>query len=228
MFRKLWRLVFDGLLTVLPLAVTVYALWWIGSSAEGLLGPRIVQVLDWVAPEGRTGADIYVPGMGVAAGFVVLIVVGILARLWIAQRLLALSDRIFARIPLAKTIYSSVKDLLSVFSQQRKSFSNVAFLKIPGTPWKILGLVTREDFPDIPQVEDDQVSIYLPMSYQLGGFTFIVPKEYLETVDMTVEEAMRFAMTAAVSAEKAPAVKGHDAGHGGQGSAGGDEDVKTA
>lgn len=212
MLRKFWRLVFEGVLTVLPLAVTVYALWWVGSSAEGLLGPRIKQVLGWVVPEGKTGADIYVPGMGVAAGFVVLIVVGILARLWIAQRLLALGDRIFARIPLAKTIYSSVKDLLSVFSRQGKSFSNVAFLKVPGTPWKILGMVTREDFSDIPQIEDGNVSIYLPMSYQLGGFTFMVPKEDLETVDMTVEEAMRFAMTAAVSAEKAPVAGGHDTG----------------
>lgn len=210
MFRKLWRLVFDGLLTVLPLAVTVYALWWLGSSAEGLLGPRIKQVLGWAAPEGKTGADLYIPGMGVAAGFVVLVVVGILARLWIAQKLLAVGDRIFARIPLAKTIYGSVKDLLSVFSQQRKSFSNVAFLKIPGTSYKILGMVTREDFPDIPQVDEGQVSIYLPMSYQIGGFTFMVPRESLETVDMTIEEAMRFAMTAAVSAEKAPVVKGHE------------------
>ena len=186
MFRKIWRTILDGILTVLPLAVTVYALWWLGSSAEGLLGNWIKHILGWAAPEGKTGADLYVPGMGVAAGFVVLIVVGILARLWIAQKLLAVSDRIFARIPLAKTIYGSVKDLLSVFSQQRKSFSNVAFLKIPGTPYKILGMVTREDFSDVPQVAGDQVSIYLPMSYQIGGFTFMVPKSHLETVDIII------------------------------------------
>ena len=194
MGKKLGRLVFDGLLTVLPLAVTLYAVWWLGTSAESVLGPPIKKGL------AAAKLDWYIPGMGVVAGLVLLVIVGIFARLWIARKIISMGERMLKKIPLAKTIYSSVKDLLSVFSGQKKAFSTVAFLKIPGTPYRVLGMVTREEFEDIPQVPEGHVSLYVPMGYQLGGFTFMVPRDALEPVDMSVEEAMRFAMTAGVSA----------------------------
>lgn len=194
MGKKLGRLIFDGLLTVLPLAVTLYAVWWLGTSAESILGPPIKKGL------AAAKLDWYIPGMGVVVGLVLLVVVGIFARLWIARKIISMGERILKKIPLAKTIYSSVKDLLSVFSGQKKAFSTVAFLKIPGTQYRVLGMVTREEFEDIPEVPKGHVSLYVPMGYQLGGFTFMVPRDTLEPVDMTVEEAMRFAMTAGVSA----------------------------
>lgn len=226
MWKRIGRMIFQGLVTVLPLAVTLYALWWLASGAEGLFDGPMKAALEkigahWYAPAGGW----YVPGMGVAAGLAVLIVIGVLARLWITRKLLALSDRFFDRIPLAKTIYGSVKDLLSVFSSQKRSFANVAFVRIPGTPMKILGMVTREDFSDLPQVGPGHVSVYVPMSYQIGGFTVIVPKDNLEKVDMSVEDALRFAMTAAVSGERSdddrPAGAGQEQDTEGPGKTGG-------
>ncbi|MHC4714169.1 MAG: DUF502 domain-containing protein [Planctomycetota bacterium] len=208
MFKKLGRLAFEGLATVLPLAVTLYALWWAGSTAERWFRPPIEAAVNYALPvdepveEGAEKETNYVPGMGFVAGIVILVAVGITARLWIAQKLLSVGDNLLKRIPLAKTVYGSVKDLLSVFSGKKKSFTNVAFLKIPGTAMKVLGMVTRDDFSDFPEVPEGYVSIYLPMSYQIGGFTFLVPTDCLETVDMTVEDALRFAMTAAVSSEE--------------------------
>ena len=210
MLKRFGRLVLEGLAAILPLAVTLYALWWLGAKAESALGAPIRWTLRQLAErlDSPGIARWYVPGMGVVAGFVLLLAVGILARLWITRRLLALGERIMARIPLAKTIYGSVKDLLSVFAGHKKSFSTVAFVTLPGTPFKVLGLVTREDFHDMPQVGDDRVSVYFPMSYQIGGYTMLVPKETIEKVDMTIEEAMRFAMTAGVSVqERSPAAR---------------------
>ncbi len=68
---------------------------------------------------------------------------------------------------------------------------------------RLMGLVTRESFDDLPEgIGDDQtVAVYLPMSYQLGGFTIMVPKDKIHPVDMTVDRAMQFLLTAGVSAE---------------------------
>ena len=190
MLRRLGRAVFDGLATVLPLAVTIYALWWLGSRAEKLFDGPIERVV---------GEEIYFPGLGVIAGFILLIVVGILARLWIARKLVGLGERVLERVPLAKTIYGGVKDMLGLFSTQERSFGGTGFVKLPGSEQKMLGLVTREDFSDFPQIPDHLVAVYLPKSYQIGGFTVLVPRDQVEDADMTVEEAMRFAMTAAAS-----------------------------
>jgi uncharacterized membrane protein len=198
MLKKLGRFFFEGLAAVLPLAVTVYALWWLGAKAEGVFDSPIKWLL---GVEGASDKR-YIPGMGVAAGFVLLFVVGVLMRLWITRAILGLGESILEKIPLAKTIYGSVKDLMSMFKGKKKSFSTVAFVTMPGIPHKVLGLVTREDFSDMPQVGSELVAVYVPMSYQIGGFTFMVPRDNLEPVDMSAEDAMRFAMTAGVSSDK--------------------------
>ena len=77
---------------------------------------------------------------------------------------------------------------------------------IAGTDTRLIGLVTREDFENLPSGIDDKnsesMAVYLPMSYQMGGFTVFVPKKNVTPVDMSIEEAMRFALTAAVSVKK--------------------------
>lgn len=198
MGKKVGKVVLQGLAAVLPLAVTIYALWWLVSSAESVLGPPILGLLKQFGK-----GDWYIRGMGVVAGLVVVAVIGILAQLWIARELLALGDRIIERIPLAKTVYGAVKDLLGLFSGSKTAFSKVVLVTLPGTSMKLLGMVTKEDFNDMPQAGRDAVGVYLPMSYQIGGFTVMVPRDSIERVDMTAEEAMRFAMTAGVSGESA-------------------------
>ena len=68
----------------------------------------------------------------------------------------------------------------------------------------LLGFVTRSSFDDAPAIPggDDRVAVYLPMSYQIGGFTVMVPRSSIADVDMSVEECLRFAMTAGVAENK--------------------------
>ena len=59
--------------------------------------------------------------------------------------------------------------------------------------------MTREDFSEFPDIGEEKLAVYFPMSYQLGGFTVIVPKSSARELKMTVEEALRFCVTAGVS-----------------------------
>ena len=66
---------------------------------------------------------------------------------------------------------------------------------------RVMGLVTRENFSDLPQGIGDEgsVSVYLPMSYQLGGFTVFIPRAKLQLIDMPPKDAIRFTLTAGIT-----------------------------
>jgi uncharacterized membrane protein len=76
----------------------------------------------------------------------------------------------------------------------------------PGTSWKLLGFVTRAEFTDLPQGVGtaSEVAVYLPMSYQVGGYTVILPREAIRPVEMSREEAMKFILTAGLKTAAAP------------------------
>jgi len=202
MLRKLGKLLAQGLVTVLPLIVTIYVLFWLGRKAEGVFGGPLHHVL------GRY----YIPGMGLVVGFIVVIVAGALAKHLVTLRMLAWSDSVVRKIPLAKTVYGSVKDLLSLFSGGKKAFSRVVLVKIPGLEHRTLGMVTREDFSEVSGFREGLAAVYVPFSYAIGGFTIIAPAADLEPVGLSVEEALRFAVTAGISTKAQPTSDTVDAG----------------
>jgi uncharacterized membrane protein len=70
--------------------------------------------------------------------------------------------------------------------------------------FKSIGLVTREEFSDIPEgtFQDDNIAVYVPMSYMLGGFTTIVPRSSVTEVDIPVEKAFKLAITGWIKADQ--------------------------
>ncbi len=184
---------FKGLAVIVPVAITAYVLYWLATSAEAALGPLIRRVL----PDGA-----YMPGMGLVAGVVVILGVGVLMNVWVTQRLVQLGEQTLQKIPLVKTLYGSVKDLMSFFGGDKKDGLNqVVLVKFGDPPAHLLGFVTRDELGRLAQhlPDDDMIAIYLPMSYQIGGYTVMVPRSSIIPVDMTVEQGMRFAVTAGVS-----------------------------
>lgn len=188
------RMLLTGLVAILPVAVTLYVLYWLGSTAESFLG----RGLKLLVPD-----NLYWPGMGVAAGLGVVFATGVLMKMWLFRRLLQWGERLVARVPLVKTLYGAVRDLLGFFSGAgQQALRKAVIVTIAGTPLRLIGFVTREDFGDLPAGigGDGNVAVYLPMSYQVGGFTALVPRSAVVPVDMSIEQAMRFALTAGMSA----------------------------
>jgi uncharacterized membrane protein len=70
---------------------------------------------------------------------------------------------------------------------------------------RLVGFVTRENTTELPHARDtgdEIVGVYLPMSYQIGGYTLFVPRSAIERMDMSVEDAMRFVLTAGMSSSR--------------------------
>jgi len=194
--RTIRRVFLGGLMAVLPLAVTAYIVYWAGSAAEALFG----RVFKWIFPDRH-----YVPGIGVLFGLALIFAVGILIHLWFVRGLMRLGARLLDRIPFVKTVYGSVRDLMSQFGGSAgQEAHQVVMLRVGSGDARLLGVVTRSQFDDLPAGlgTPDDVAVYLPMSYQVGGFTVVVPRSRVEPVDLSFQEAMRLALTACMSGEK--------------------------
>lgn len=191
--KTLSRLLLTGLLTVLPIVVTIAVLVWLASTLEKVLGG----VLQWMLPEG-----VYATGMGFVAGLLLVFVVGLVMSSWLAQRLFERFEATFLRVPVLNSLYGAVKDFTALFSPDKaRQFASVVTFRLPGTDARLVGFVTRDDTEDLPGGlgSAETVAVYLPMSYQIGGYMLLLPREQLEKIDMPVHEALRFTLTAGVS-----------------------------
>lgn len=189
--KRLVALFLRGLTLVLPLALTLYAAYWLLASAE-----RLFHWL-WLL---AFPADWYFTGFGLVLGIIAVIGVGALMNAWIGEILVSLLERLLDRIPLVKTIYGSVRDLMSFFSGKKKGIGRVVTVDV--TPEiRMLGFVTNEDASGLTSQKRDaeRIAVFLPMSYQIGGFMIFVPRERISPVDMKVEDALRLAITAGVT-----------------------------
>ncbi len=197
-FQSLWGTFISGLATVLPIAITLYLLAWLATAAESLFGvlPKLI------LPEGW-----YVPGMGILLSVIVVFLVGAFLKAWAFTWLFQQGENLVENIPVVKTIYTGIRDLLDFLSHARSrgDLKRVVSVEIqPGV--RLIGFVTDDNagdaFPTLALeegVDDHLVSVYLPMGYQVGGYTLYMPASRLTTLDMTVEEAMRVVLTAGIN-----------------------------
>ncbi len=191
--NALGKLFLKGLAVVIPVMLTLAILWWLATSAEQLMGT----VLKFTLPTGW-----YVPGMGLVSGIALITLIGLLSHVLIFQKLFNLGEAIFHRLPLVKTIYTAIKDFIGYLNPDKDSrMSKVVMVQLPGQSFQLIGFVTREQFDDLPftPTSEDPVAVYMPMSYQIGGYTLFLPRSSLTPLDIPFEQAMRLVLTGAVT-----------------------------
>ena len=193
MMKSVSKTFLTGLITLLPVVLTLYLLYWFAAAAESLLGGVIRLVL----PQGM-----YWPGMGVIAGLVVMFTVGLLMHAYVVRRLFAIGEQFFYHVPLVKTVYRAIRDFFNYFSPTtKKEFEQVVSVSIGDTGMQIIGFVTQVLPERLPEGfrEEDGILVYLPLSYMIGGFAVLIPRSAVRPVEMSMEEAMRFTLTAGVT-----------------------------
>ena len=191
--RYLYRVFLKGLLAVLPLAVTAYLVIWLATTFESLFQPLLTRLLPH---------DAYVPGMGVATGLAGVFAIGLMLQAWFMQRVWRWGEALLDRMPLVRPVYGALKQIVGYLSGDEQPHGSAVMVKFGDPPIRLLGLVTRDDVDYAPQEGDDElVAVFLPWSYQVGGFTVYVPSASIEKVNLPREDALRLAITAGVSAE---------------------------
>jgi len=192
--QRLVRLFLKGLATIIPIALTLLIVLWLAGLAESGVGALIKLVLpdSW-----------YVRGMGLVGGVALVIVIGLFSQVWLVRKLIDLGEGILDRMPLVKSVFRATKEFVDYFSGDSKNrFGQAVVVRHPELGIAMMGFVTREDFSELPFGRDDEVAVYLPMSYQVAGYTVFVPREWLEPIDLPFEESIRLMLTATMTRRK--------------------------
>lgn len=181
--QSLSAIFWKGAATLLPLLVTVYALYWVVVSVERLLR-RLVP------------AELYFPGSGLLLAVVLIAVFGALMHFFLFERLIGLGTGLLNRIPVVKSLYSALQDFLDYVGHRSTDDLSRVVLVTLQDDCRLIGFVTNPRF----ELQDgsERVSVYLPMSYQIGGFMVLLSPDRLEPLDISVEDAMRLVLTAGV------------------------------
>lgn len=178
-----------GLVFTVPLAVTFGVLYWLFTKAENLFKVP----LQWVLPDGA-----YITGMGVVSGIGVIFCLGILVQAYVIKHFFGFLQNMVARIPLVKILYSTARDFMELVAGRKdKTMQSVVAVTFDGNV-RLIGFVTNS-YVDIGE-HKGLVAVYLPMSYQVGGYTLLVPAERCEPLNMSVKTAMQQVLTAHVTA----------------------------
>lgn len=193
MFRFITRQILTGLITILPVMLTLYLIYWFVVSTEKALGG----VIKFILPD-----VLYWPGMGFVAALLLVFVIGMLMQLYVVKALFNKIEDLLYHMPLIKSVYGAIRDFFQYFSPSRQTeFQQVVAVDM-GNDMELIGFVTLDSSASLPLAEDEQqekVLVYLPMSYNIGGYPIMMPKSRLRPIDMTMEQAMRFVLTAGVA-----------------------------
>lgn len=176
-----------GLIALAPVAVSIAIIIWLFGTLEGIFR---------VPLEGLVG-KYYFRGMGLLVAFIFIFLVGIVVNNFLIQKFTGWMDHLLAKIPFFKTLYTSIGDMMSYLQpKDKEKKGNMVVVEHDGL--RFLAIQTREDCTDLPKElgEGDRVVIYIPLSYQIGGIMTTVPRDRVKPIDMTIEQGMRFVVSA--------------------------------
>jgi uncharacterized membrane protein len=183
---------FKGLIAIVPLILTLYLLLWLVGTAELVLG----NIFKFFFPDSW-----YIKGLGVVIGLALAFLFGDFLESRTFRSLFDNFEELVLQIPVVKSLYTSIRDFISLFSSENKGkFKQVVLVNVPPGNGQQIGFITISDFEELSHtfIADDQVAVFLPFSYQIGGNTVIMSRENVTEIDMSVEDALRFIATAGV------------------------------
>lgn len=198
MARAFRKYVITGLLVLLPLAVTLYLLWLLFSITDTLLGSLTELIL------GRR-----IPGAGAVLTIVVIVGVGMFAANVIGRRIIQVFEGLFTRIPLVRSIYIAVKQLIDAFTiQNRPGFKQVVLVPFPSTDIYSVGFLTNDDPRFLAgRLGQDVVTVFVPtVPNPTTGFFLTVPRHDVKPLDISMEEGFKLMMSAGAISPDHPGV----------------------
>ena len=184
MFQWLRRTFITGFFVTVPLAVSVIAIVWVFRFADRLtggLGERLF---------GRPW-----PGIGIIATMLLILAIGALATNVFGKRLLDRSEQLLLHLPLFRTIYAPIRQLLSAFSPDNEFGFKRMVLVDDGTGGAVLGFLTKEFTVDRGRGQETLLSVYVPTNHLYLGDIRICPPSQVAYPDMTVEDGIRVFLT---------------------------------
>ncbi|MFP4062741.1 MAG: DUF502 domain-containing protein [Halochromatium sp.] len=203
----------QGIALLAPLTITLALLIWLGQSVEVFVDGLLHRLL----PDAW-----YIPGMGLVAALLVVLAAGLLANLFLVRWLLELAERVLDRIPLVKSLFQGLKDVARFFARtgdqdlgrpvavtlpvgdasvqlvgfMMQERARLPFVDAGVGPGGAAGAATGAATDSATRAEQpDLVAVYLPMSYQIGGYTLYLERSRVRPLAVGAEQALRSVIT---------------------------------
>ena len=202
------KYIIAGLLVWLPLAVTVWLLGAVLGVVDGLFG-WLVSATQALLPAGAHGfleMLRHVPGLGLVVMVVALLLTGIFAANFVGQWWLRQGTRVVHRIPIVKSIYSSVKQVSdTLFSSSGNAFREAVLVQYPRAgSWTIAFVTGKPGGEAAEYLHADFVSLYVPTTPNpTSGFFLMVARADVIALRMSVDEALKYIISMGVVAPPA-------------------------
>lgn len=184
-----------GLLVVVPVAITVSVLEWIIGTLDRTL---LILPASW-QPDRVIG--VHIPGLGVVLTLAILLLVGFAVSNFIGKKLVMWGDALVARIPVVRSIYSSVKQVSdTLFSPSGNAFRKAVLVQWPRPDVWTIAFVTGAPGGEVAQhLHGDYLSVYVPTTPNpTGGYFVMLPKSDCIELKMTVDEALKYVISMGV------------------------------
>ncbi|CAM3012458.1 DUF502 domain-containing protein [Legionella worsleiensis] len=198
-YLSIRRYLLAGLVVWLPILVTIGVLRFI----IDLLDNTMALIPAAYQPEQLLG--IHIPGIGVVISLFLLIATGIFATNFFGQRLVSWGESLLARIPLVRSIYNAVKQVLNtVLSSNSDAFRKVLLIEYPRKGVWSIGFQTGSGYAEINEkTNEEMVSLFIPTTPNpTSGFLMMVPKKDAIELSMSVDEALKFIISLGVMQTK--------------------------
>ena len=177
-----------GVLTVVPLSITVYVI--------GILLRNADRVLNLVPAHlnPKTYIPFPIPGLGAVLVIAAILLIGLLVKNYVGGRIVDFGERIVCQIPLVRPIYTAVKQLLSaIFSGPADSFKRVVLVEYPRRGMYAMAFVTGVAWGEVQEMTNERVvNVFLPTTPNpTSGFYLLVPEKDTIPLTMSIEDAFK-------------------------------------
>jgi uncharacterized membrane protein len=173
-----------GFFVTVPLVISVATLVWIFRVIDGFVGPFY-----------ETWIGVPIPGLGILTTALLVLLVGAVATNVIGKRLLQKTEGYLLRVPVFRTIYAPVKQLVVAFSPDNEyGFKRVVLIEEPARGF-VMGFLTREFTVDRGQGPEPLIAVYVPTNHLYLGDVIICPRDKASFPDITVEQGIRIFLT---------------------------------
>ncbi|TNE33546.1 MAG: DUF502 domain-containing protein [Alphaproteobacteria bacterium] len=211
LFARLRTYFLTGIVVTAPIGITVYLIYVFVSFMDENITPLIP-----VRYNPETYLPFGIPGFGVVIAIIGLILIGFLTANFLGRTLLAFGERIVGRMPVVRSIYNALKQIMeTVLAKSGTSFREVVLLEYPRKGIWSLAFVTSQAKGEVNDLnEDDMISIFVPTTPNpTSGFLLFVPKSDLTFLDMTVEDGVKLVISAGMIWPNDEEKNGNSNGH---------------
>ena len=179
------RYFLTGLLVITPIWGTILVLKTLFVAVDSILGNMLSDIVT---------EDYYVPGLGILTLVILIFLAGMMATNFLGGRLYKRWEEFLDRVPIVRGIYATLKSMMDILSfKQREKYNKVVMIQFPKDDNYVLAFVTGETREEVQTlVPEPLVHVYVPTSPNpTSGYFLLVPEREVQSVDMSVEEAMK-------------------------------------